>query len=326
MNDSAVGAADAQEAVADHSSMWSKFKDLAQPGTRRSFALLGLGAIAGLFIAGWGLFTAKGTLTHNLPPENVARVNQRAIYRSDFVEQTQTQYGVPFERTTLEQRRQVLGDMIDEELLVQRGIAVDLPASDPDVRAALVSGVELQMYADVLARQPTEDELRAYYEQHRDRYLSSGSMQLRDLLLNVGSGRDDALRRAQAAVVELRRGAVLDDDFVARHGLRDSGRMQQGGKIDLGEVLDFAVEAKLGGPIYALARTMQTGDVSDPIPLADGLHIVVMKQRRTPQALTFEAVSKSVAGDMKREARTKVRSATLGYLRGKADILTTGEP
>ena len=57
-----------------------------------------------------------------LPPEDIALVNQKPIYRSDFLIQTQTLYGVPFEQTTHEQRRKVLEDMIDEELMVQRGI------------------------------------------------------------------------------------------------------------------------------------------------------------------------------------------------------------
>src|ERR1700686_1168709 len=132
--------------------------------------LLAGGALIGLAIAGYGLFTAKGTRSRGVPPEAVALVNQRQILRSDFMTQTQSQFVLPFAQTTREQRHMVLEDMINEELAVQRGLEIDLPSYDPDVRNALVAGVELEVTADVLARQPTPEEMHAYYDEHRDRY------------------------------------------------------------------------------------------------------------------------------------------------------------
>ncbi len=302
----------------------SDFLDISQPNNRRSFFLLGVGAVLGLSIAGYGLFTAKGTATNRLPPEDIALVNQKPIYRSDFVIQTQTQFSVLFAEATAEQRRKVLNDMIDEELMVQRGIEVDLPGYDPDVRLALVNGVELQMYADVLAKQPTEEELKAYYEAHRDKYSSIGVMQLRDLLFIARSGEtdDQTRRRAQATVAALRQGAVLDDAFMKTQGLLDSGRLMQGGKIDLGDIFDFAAQANLSAEVYAATLKLQSGGVSDPVRDADGMHIVVMRLRKAPQALDYAQARPRVWSDLKAEAQTKVRTATLNYLRNKADILT----
>src|SRR5271155_2950543 len=123
--------------------------------------LLASGALIGLAIAGYGLFTAKGTRSRSVPPEAIALVNQRQILRSDFMTQTQTEFTSPFAQTSHEQREKVLEDMINEELMVQRGLEIDLPSYDPDVRNALLAGVELEVTADVLAQQPTTAELRA---------------------------------------------------------------------------------------------------------------------------------------------------------------------
>ena len=79
------------------------FFDFNRTDSRRSFLLLALGATLGLAIAGYGLFTSKGTSTNRLPPEDIALVNQKPIYRSDFVIQTQTLYSVPFEQTNPQQ-------------------------------------------------------------------------------------------------------------------------------------------------------------------------------------------------------------------------------
>jgi parvulin-like peptidyl-prolyl isomerase len=300
----------------------NEFFDFSKANNRRSFALLAIGALVGLGIAGFGLFTAKGTATNTLPPEDIALVNQRPIYRSDFVIQAQTQYSMPFAEITHEQRAKVLDDMINEELMVQRGLEVDLPGYDPDVRAALVTGVELQIYADVLAKQPTEEELKAYYEKNRDKYSSIGVMQLRDLVLSAKSNEssDEVLKAAQDAVAELRAGAKVDA-VVAKFGLHDSGKLMQGGKPDLGDIFDFAAEANLGPKLYAASKKLQAGQVSDPINDTDGVHIIFMTVRKPPVALDFEQVRSRVWTDIKNEAQEKIRVATLKYFRNKADIL-----
>jgi hypothetical protein len=299
------------------------FFDFSRTDSRRSFALLATGAILGLTIAGYGLFTAKGTSTNRLPPEDIALVNQKPIYRSDFVIQAQTEYGVPFAETTREQRRKVLDDMINEELMVQRGIEVDLPGYDPDVRVALVNGVELQMYADVLAREPAEDELKAYYQQHREKYASIGAMRLRDLLVSVRQDETDAdrARRATSIVAELRHGAPLDEAYMNWRGLLDSGALLQGGKPDLDDIFDFAAQAKLNSKVYASIKDLPAGRVSDPINDIDGIHVVVMNERKISRAQDYAAVRSRVWTDIKKEAQDKIRDATYRYLRDKAEIL-----
>ena len=300
-----------------------EFFDFTRTDSRRSFLLLAVGAVIGLAVAGYGLFTAKGTSSNRLPPEDIALVNQKPVYRSDFLIQTQTLYGVPFKETTHEQRRKVLDEMINEELMVQRGIEVDLPGYDPDVRTALVNGVELQMYADVLAKAPTETELQTYYDNHRDKYASIGVMRLRDLLVNTPPNETDMQRmdRAVRAVAELRTGARLDDAFMQKHGVRDSGALFQSGKPDLEDIFDFAAQAKLSSKVYAVAKGLPAAQVSDPINDTDGIHIVIMTARSTPRMPDFASVREQVWTDLKTEAQDKIRNATYGYLRSKADIL-----
>ena len=314
---------DSSDASNDSAANPSEFFDFSHANNRRSFTLLALGAVIGLGIAGYGLFTAKGTATNSLPPEDIALVNQKPIYRSDFVIQTQAQYSVPIEQTTPAQRRRVLNDMINEELMVQRGLEVDLPGYDPEVRAALVNGVELQMYADVLAKQPTEEELQAYYRQHRSKYSSIGSLRMRDLMLNNRPDESPAEleQRAQTVVAELRHGARLDDAFLEKHALRDSGKLMQSGKPDVGDIFDFAAEANLSPKVYATAQKLRAGEVSDPLADSDGVHILVMNARNAPRPLDYEAVRPRVWTDIKTDAQEKIKNATYKYLRSKADIL-----
>jgi len=294
---------------------------LARPDPHRSLLLLAIGAVSGLALAGYGLFTAKGTRTHVVPPEAIALVNQRPILRSDFMTQVQTQFSVRFADSTAAQRGRVLEDMIAEELMVQRGLEVDLPSFDPDVRQALVAGVELQLFADVLAQRPTDAELRAYYEQHRAKYVRDGIMRLRDLKLPPSParpGRADP-ETARQAVAALRRGAPLEQ-VMAQYGLADSRRLLDSGHVDLGDVFDFAARARLEPPVFAAAAGLGAGQISDPVSASDGVHVIVMLARTFPAQRGFEEVSNEVWRDLGEEAKSRVREANLKYLRSKADI------
>jgi parvulin-like peptidyl-prolyl isomerase len=295
--------------------------DFTRVNTRRSLVLLAIGAITGIAIAGYGLFTAKGTRVHGVPPEAIALVNQRPILRSDFITQVQTQYSVRYAETTLAQRRKVLDDMIDEEMMMQRGLEVDLPSFDPDVRTALVAGVELQLFADVLAQKPTEPELQAYYDAHQANYVRDGVMQLRDLVAAVTPQRPlgDAQRDAAAAIVALRQGAT-PDNVLAQFNLADSRRLLDSGHVDVGDVFDFAARARLDPAVFAAARVLAAGAVSDPVVAADGVHVVVMVKRVPPAQRPFADVSNEVWRDVSEDAKRRVRENNLKYLRGKDDI------
>lgn len=283
--------------------------------------LLALGALTGLAIAGYGLFTAAGTATRGVPPEAIATVNRRLILRTDYVTQVQTQFGVPFAEATPEQKQRVLDDMIAEELMVQRGLDADLASYDPEVRQALVNGVELQIFADVLASQPSEEQLREHYAKHKDRYVRDGIMQLRDLVVPSGpqGSADQATQSARAAVDELRHGAKLDA-VMEKYALKDSRKLLDSGHVDLGDVFDFSAQARLDPAVFKVAAALKAGEISEPVAAADGIHVIVMSKREPPHQREYAEVANEVWADLKKEAQERVRKANLGYLRGKADV------
>jgi parvulin-like peptidyl-prolyl isomerase len=287
---------------------------------------LALGALFGLAIAGYGLFTAKGTRSRSVPPEDLALVNNRPILRSDFMTQVQTEFATPFAESLPEQRAKVLKDMVAEELQVQRGLEIDLPSFDPDVRNALVAGVQLEVTADVMAQQPTDQELRTYYEAHKDRYVGEGVLRMRDLVAKSGAAAtaQQATANAQMAVTALRAGMPVEQ-AMQRYRLEDSGALMAAGHVDTGEIFEFAARAKLAREIYAAVATLQGGQLSEPIPQSDGAHVVVMIEHRLPVRKDYAAAADQVWTDYKNEAQARVREANVRYLRSRADILLSPE-
>jgi hypothetical protein len=199
--------------------------------------------------------------------------------------------------------------MIDEEVLVQRGLDVDLAASDPDVRSAMVAGVNLQVDAEILASRPDETALRAYFAAHRDRYSIDGSMDLRDLMIQPGSAVDAAKLLSDA----LRKGVPVDK-AAASAGFTESGRLGHGDNYD------FGVKAKLGEPFYRAAAQLGDGGVSTPIADGGSAHVLVMIHRTPNRQRTFDAARDQVFIDFQRDARARVERQNLNFLRSRAEI------
>ena len=289
---------------------------MAREMPRRSLIMLALGAVTGLLLAGYALFTAPETTSDKIPQGAIALVNQRQILLSDYRTQFQNLYGVPPEQGSPDHREAVLESMVAEELLVQRGLEINLPATDPSVREALVAGVELASAADIEARKPGDAELRAWFDAHRSRYASNGSMRLRDLVVPPATGKPARapLAIAGRAMDALRKGMGLAA-VQARFGLEDSSRPVAG------EQLDLAVARTIGPELFAVARGLGAGEVSDPVARPDGIHVLVMQTRHREVPLEFDAVRDRVASDLKREAIDKARAEYVRFLRAKGDVL-----
>jgi parvulin-like peptidyl-prolyl isomerase len=276
--------------------------------SRRSFILMSGGALAGLLMAGYSLFTARGTSTLIVPPDDVALVNQQPISRSDYLQQLQTLYGVDLPHATAAQRRKVLDDMIREELFVQRGKELDVASTDPDVRAAMVNAVELEIAADAITTQPSEVQLRAYYALHRERYASEGIMTLRDYVFpSSGSA-------AAAEAAETLKSGPPAPALLARWQASDSGKAAD-------EEFYFAAKIHLGESLFEAARGLPDGGVSAPIVRADAIHVLYMVKNKKPVPFDFAAARDRVLTDFRNDAIGHLRSGDEAFLRKRANVL-----
>ncbi|MDB5475106.1 MAG: peptidyl-prolyl cis-trans isomerase [Phenylobacterium sp.] len=280
--------------------------DLRRVSARRSFALMATGAAVGLALAGYTLFTARSTTTLFVPAEDAALVNQQPIARADYYAQLQSSFGVDDAHATPAQRRKVLEDMIREELFVQRGKELDVAASDPDVRTAMVSAVEQMAAADAITAEPSDAQLSAYFRAHREKYEPEGVMTVRDLVFPTAAA---AAGAAQALHAGQPPPAVL-----ARFHGRDSGK-------EAGEDFYFAVKIHLGEALFAAARALPSGALSAPIPQADGAHLLQMIHNAPPQPIAFAAARPQVLSDYRSERVRRATGQYQDFLRKRANVL-----
>jgi parvulin-like peptidyl-prolyl isomerase len=286
-------------------SRWSNFSAVS---SKRSFALMAAGAVVGLIMAGYTLFTARGTSTLFVPPDDVALVNQQPISRSDFLQQLQTQFGADLKHSTSAERRKVLDDMIREELFVQRGKELDVASIDPEVRNAMVNSVELEIAADAITSQPNESQLRAYFTSHRARYASEGTVVLHDYLFPA----NQANVAAQAA--EFLKSSVATPALLAQWHAADSGKVAA-------EEFYFAAKIHLGNALFEVARDLPDGGVSSPVTSEDGIHVLYMVRNRKPVPFEFETARIQVLSDFRSDAIARLRTQDEEFLRKRANIL-----
>lgn len=272
----------------------------------RSLILLAIGALTGLALAGYALFTAKGTSTLFVPSEYAAVVNHQPISRTDFLAQLQALYGADLSASTPAQRKTALDGMIREELFVQRGRELDVAAVDADVRSATVVAVGQIVAADAIASVPTDAQLRAYYDAHKSTYASEGSIRARDIVFA------DKAKAIQA------RGALRGGATIAAVAQQFGGRISE--KLD-GEDFYFAAKIHLGDRLFAVARALGDGAVSEPIAARDGFHLIAKQKNNRPLPFTFSEVQGQVLTDFRAERIARIQSEEEKFLRKRADIV-----
>jgi len=264
----------------------------------RALTLMGLGAVAGLAIAGFGLFTARDGSSLVVAADAVAVVNQQPISRIDYLAQLQA---LGFDATaTRAEKRQVVEDMIREELFVQRGKELDVGNFDPQVRAAMVAAVDAQAAASALTSAPTEAELRDWYARNRARYASEGSMTVQEFLF-------PSLEAAMAGEAALRAG-----------GVPSGGRLL---KRTTGEEFYFAAKIHLGDAVFAAAAPLADGEISAPVQAEDGVHRVRMVRNLRPRPYGFEEARDQVVSDRQAALVTRFQKGEAAFLRKRAKVV-----
>ncbi|MDR3519033.1 MAG: peptidyl-prolyl cis-trans isomerase [Azospirillaceae bacterium] len=274
---------------------------------RRSLRLFAAGAVAGLALAAASLFTGPEAGDRQaLPAGGVARVNGVAIGRDSYEKLLRNLYNVAPADAAPAQRKDTLRRLIDEELLVQRGLEVGLPTTELAVREAIVTAVIDNIDADVLAEQPDDAKLRPFFEANRSRFVDPGTFSVRDLRVPAGAGTADRAARGLAAGEPL-------TEMVARLGLVPATLVPDTPLTDLTAGATLSPDA-----LAALTRLSPGQAIA--VTADDGEHLLVLTARETSAVPDFAAVRDRVARDYLRVKVDRAQTDYLAFLRGRAEI------
>ena len=278
---------------------------------RRPTILLIAGAVLGAVLAAAGLSAPTG---EGLPPDVVAMVNDAPIRTEDFARMVDAVAADRREPLTGEDRQRVLDRLIDEELLVQRGLTLDLPRVDRRVRADLTQTVIDGIASQAGDREPSEDDLRAFYDSHRDFFAGPGRLRVRQVFVRVTAPSDPAaLARADQAAQRLRAGEALD---AVQAALGDPPLVPlPDAVLPPAKLRDY-----LGPTALRTALELEVGEVSDPVRSGTGYHVLQVVERQPDSAPALEDIRPQVVSELRRQAGEEALRSYLDELRGSAAV------
>jgi parvulin-like peptidyl-prolyl isomerase len=283
--------------------------------SRRPLALLVLGATAGIAAAAAGLLRAPAGPRGALPPDAVARVNDVSIGREDYERMLEAVARDRREPLTDALRRQVLDRLVDEELLVQRGLSLGLAARDRKLRADLTRAVIDAVVAGEAGTPPSDAELERFYAEHRDFFAGPGHLRVRRLLVRVADGVGDAaaLERARQAASQLRAGEAFD---AVRGALGDA----EPAPLPDAALPPAKLRDYLGPTALAATLRLAPGEVSEPVRSSDGYQVTQVVAREPGPDGPLAAVRPRVLDEYHRRAADLALRRYLDDLRNKADV------
>lgn len=257
------------------------------------------GALAGLLAAGFGILRQADS-DDELPANAVARVNGQIIGRDNY-DRALARLGT--NSTSSDETAWVLQRLVDDELLVQRGLELGMAQSDSTVRNAIVDSLIASVTAEADAASPGDEELQQYLSDNADRFSYTASLSVAAWQTN-----DDAV--AQSFVTELRNGSnVTTSDAIDPVPDLPPGLMQ----VEL--LRDY-----LGPGIAAAAAEMPVG--SSAVFARRGRWLVVQVLDKKSSVVTdLGSIRNRVLLDYRRSLADKTLRDYLDDLRRRADLI-----
>lgn len=290
-------------------------------GTEDAIAarLLLLGALAGLLIAALSALPAQ---RRDIDESGaIAKINDRHIDRASFATAYQALLADKSKAPSEADRRLVLDRLIEEELLVQRGMEIGLLDGDAAVRKAIANAVIEFVMTQGGQTQFSEDMLRSYYAANKHLFTPADRLQVERIFVRrvdangTPIGNDESLTRRLDAV----RAALLQGE--AFGNVRN--RLGDALLPDLPRTMlpRLKMYDYLGPDLTEKAGRLPEGGISDAIAAGEGWHFlhIVRKQASAPPA--FEDIRPQIVDALRRSSDDAALRNYLVWLKSRADIV-----
>jgi parvulin-like peptidyl-prolyl isomerase len=238
----------------------------------------------------------------------------------NLTDEVETEVNREMARVMKEQGFKTLSEM--EEAMRHEGL--DPASIRTTLRTQYMKNAVLSREVDMkLYFRPSMDELKKYYDQHKDKFRKPETISLSEIFLGfAGKSEADVRARAQEILRQLRGGA----DFGTLAAANSERIDQQGNRVAVqtkGKVGTFAVP-DLKPDFIASLKNVQVGGVTDLIRSDEGYQILRVDERTPasdPKAFDEEQVRQAITI----ESRDKERAEYMKNLRKEAYIRLADE-
>jgi hypothetical protein len=284
--------------------------------TRLRLVLLTLGATAGLILAASGLVESWSPSSGSLPATAIARVGERVIPQERYMELVSDLAADKRTPLNVDDRLFALDRLIDEELLIMRGIELGLHESAPEIRKAIAATVIAQIAAEAEATMPDEAILRRFYETNSQYFTTTARYRLQWWRV-PGSGAESE-RKAATAYEQLSK-SMPTEAIMRSTGLHTEALLPDQ-MLPLSKLSDY-----LGPGLAQQATELEPGEFSRPIAAGGSFHILYLLARQEGVLPAFEQVRLMVEAEYLRRSGDEALRQYLAWLRERTEIIVAPE-
>lgn len=252
----------------------------------------------------------------------VATVGKGGVTADQFVERAIRSPSAATGELTPEAQQEVLDRLITEEALWQEAVAHGL-YRDPKVRKIMVNLLLRQeIYSNVSASDFSPEQLKAYFDEHKDEFVVPEKVQVKRIFLRTGPERDkDA---AMALAVDLRKQIVAQPDRFKELAVENSDGPYKRRGGDLG-YLSSEGKPGIDKAVVDEAFKLEIGQISQPFEAAGGVNLVTVTSKRERVERTFEQMKGSVLRKLKNEKYKDLTDAYVDSIKEKFDVAVDKE-
>jgi peptidyl-prolyl cis-trans isomerase SurA len=249
----------------------------------------------------------------------VAVVNTEVITQTELEEEVnelKSQVRKRFNGTELQQRlRQIdymgINRMIERKLQIQIAKRRGIKVSDDEVKDAIarlrrlgespnendpkeMSSIKDQLTAMRIINQQvrsslmvSEEEMRRFYEQHRERFLLPSEVRISQIFIALGPGTEmlQVREKAQRIYALLKQGERFEE-LASQYSEGPEGR--RGGNLGFMRVADILPQ------LQKAIQALTPGQTSEPIASPVGMHIIRLDEQKAAQYRPFEEVREDI--------------------------------
>jgi len=242
--------------------------------------------------------TAAGQVSEEVEGPIVAEVGGLKITAQEFEAAAAREAPRAGEPMSEEQKREVLDKLVRERMLYLEAKKAGIDR-DPKVQKVMVNTLLRQdVYSGVRNADFSPEDLRTYYEEHKDEFVVPEKIQVRRIYVKEGATRSP--EEAKALIEELHAKVVADPSSfasVAAESSEDPYRRRGG---DLG-YLSHEGKPGIDQEVVDQAFELEVGQISEPFEAGGGWHIVTVTGKRDRVERTFEQMKGSVLRKVKNE-------------------------
>ena len=278
---------------------------MSKPGRPTATLLLAAGALLGAVLAAGGLVEWDDG---GQGGDRVASVNGIGIGKDDYLGYLNLIARDKRNPMTAADRRHVLDRVIEEKLLIERGLALDLPHSDPTVRKTIVNAMIEIIVTDVSSAEPGEAELEAFYAENATYFARPARITLRRMVFR-GDGAEQRARQASAA--------LADSDWDSVEALladRDILALPRS-PLPVAKLRGY-----LGPSLTDAALALAPGSYSTPLKEQAGYSLLWLQDLQKAEPQPLAEIREQVAREYQRRAADGALRDYLDRLRRNAEV------